>query len=90
MANLLEHVEKLWYSDHDVTNMDRFLEFARQFYLDTISLGHFGEPINQPEQRVARMANTRILSLLDIPHIGRVHDVNKEEVEMTIKDWQED
>jgi hypothetical protein len=46
-ANLLGHVEKLRYSDHDVTGTDKFPEFAKQVYLQTIGIGPFGEPINQ-------------------------------------------
>ena len=49
VANLLGHVEKLWYSDHDVTDMDKFPEFAKKFYLDTVGIGPFGEPIVQPK-----------------------------------------
>jgi hypothetical protein len=50
--------------------------FAKNFYMDTVGLGHFGEPISQPKQWVAGLANTGILSLLEIPHFGRGHDVN--------------
>jgi hypothetical protein len=49
MGNLLGHVEKLRYSDHDVTDTDKFPEFSKKFYLDTVGIGHFGEPINQPK-----------------------------------------
>jgi hypothetical protein len=48
-GNLLGHVEKLRCSNHDVTDMDNFLDFSKKFYLDTVGIGHFGKPINQPK-----------------------------------------
>ena len=45
---MLGHKEKLRYSDHDVTEMDKFSEFSKKFYLETVGIGPFGEPINQP------------------------------------------
>jgi hypothetical protein len=48
-SNLLGHVENLQYSDHDVIETDKFLEFENKFYLDIVGIGHFGEPINQPK-----------------------------------------
>jgi hypothetical protein len=68
---MLGHVEKLRYSYHDVTDMDRFLEFSNKVYLHTVGIGPFGEPINQPFQWVARLAKNKIIYLLDIPHFGR-------------------
>jgi hypothetical protein len=49
-GNLLGHMEKVRHSDHDVIDTDKFLEFSKKFYLDTVGLGPFGEPINQPKQ----------------------------------------
>jgi len=45
-TNLLCHVEKLRYSDHDVTDTEKFPEFAKQVYLQTVGIGPFGKPIN--------------------------------------------
>jgi len=73
---MLGHVEKLRYSDHDVTDTDKFLEFAKKVYLETVGLGSFGEPINQPRQWAIRLAKTDILGMLDIPHFGRGRDVS--------------
>jgi hypothetical protein len=70
-GNMLGHVEKLRYSDHDVTDMDKFPEFSKKFYLQTVGIGPFGEPINQPVQWAAGLAKNGILGLLDIPHFGR-------------------
>jgi hypothetical protein len=47
-GNMLGHMEKLRYSYHDVTDMDKFPEFAKKVYLQTMGIGPFGEPINQP------------------------------------------
>jgi hypothetical protein len=68
---ILGHIEKLWYSDHDVMDTDKFPEFAKKFYLETVGIGPFGEPINQEIQWVDRLAKTGILGLLDIPNFGR-------------------
>jgi hypothetical protein len=75
MPDLLGCVEKLRYSDHDVVDMDKFPEFARQVYLDNVGTGPFGDPILQPKQWAAGLANTGILNLVDIPHFGRGRDV---------------
>jgi hypothetical protein len=55
--------------------MDKFPEFAKKVYLDTVGIGHFDEPINQPKQWAVGLANTGILGLLEIPHFGRGQDV---------------
>jgi hypothetical protein len=75
-TNLLGCVEKLWYSDHNVTDMDKFPEFAKQVYLDSVGTRPFDDPILQSKQWAAGLANTEILNLLDIPHFGRGHDIN--------------
>jgi hypothetical protein len=75
-TNVLGCVEKLQYLDHDVTDMDKFLDFSNKVYLDSVDIGPFGEPIVQPKQWVDGLANTRIIKLLDIPHFGRGCDVN--------------
>jgi hypothetical protein len=68
---LLDHIEKLRYSNHDVTDMDKFSEFAKRVYLQIVGIGPFGEPINQPVQWAIELAKTGILGLLDLPHFGR-------------------
>jgi hypothetical protein len=69
-------MEKLRYSDHDVADMAKFPEFARQVYLDNVGTGPFGDLILQLKQWTTGLANTEILNLLDIPHFGRGRDVN--------------
>jgi hypothetical protein len=61
----------LRYSNHDVTDTEKFPKFAKRVYLQTVGIGPFGEPIHQPVQWAARLAITRILGLLDLPHFGR-------------------
>jgi hypothetical protein len=48
-GNLLGHMEKLQYSDHNVTNKNKFPEFSKKAYLDIVGIGHFSEQINQPK-----------------------------------------
>jgi hypothetical protein len=73
--NLLGCMQKLWYSNHNVADMDKLPEFARKVYLDSVGTGPFGDPILQPKQWETRLANTGILNLLDIPHFGKGHVV---------------
>jgi hypothetical protein len=40
-------MEKLWYLDHDVANVDKFPEFARKVYLDSVGTRPFGDTILQ-------------------------------------------
>jgi len=74
-SNLLYHVEKIWYSYHDVTDIDKFPDFSKKVYLDSVGLGPFCEPINQPKYWASRLAKTEILGLLKITHFGRGRDV---------------
>jgi hypothetical protein len=46
----LGHIEKLKYSDHDVADTDKFPEFAKRVYLQTVGVNAVGEPIDQPLQ----------------------------------------
>jgi hypothetical protein len=57
-TNLLGYVEKLKYSYHDVTETDKFLEFAKQVYLQTVGLDPFGAPVHQPLQWVVGLEKT--------------------------------
>jgi hypothetical protein len=68
---LLDYVEKLKYLDNNVMDTDKFLEFVKQVYLQTVGVDPFGEPIHQLVQWAAGMAKMRILGLLDLPHLGR-------------------
>jgi hypothetical protein len=70
-SDLLGYVEKLKYSDHDVTDTDKFPEFAKKVYLQTVGLDPFGEPVHQPLQWAAGLEKMGILGLLELPHFGR-------------------
>jgi hypothetical protein len=69
--NLLGYVEKLKYSDHNVTNKRKFLEFMKRLYLQTMGINEVGDSIDQPLQWVAGLEKMGILGLLDLPHFGR-------------------
>jgi hypothetical protein len=50
---------------------EKFLEFAKKVYLQTVGLVAFGELVNQPIQWVAGLEKMGILGLLEPPHFGR-------------------
>jgi hypothetical protein len=56
--------------DHDVVDTDKFPEFSKRVYLQTMGLNVVGEPIDQPLQWATGLEKTRILGLLDLPHFG--------------------
>ena len=75
--NLLRYVEILWYSDHDVANAGKFLEFAQHVYTNIIGTRPFENPILQPKAWEVSLANIGILILVEVPHFGRGKEVNK-------------
>jgi hypothetical protein len=68
---LLGHVRKLKFSDHDVSNERKYLELAPQFFSETIALNPLEGTITKPRKWAAGLDRTRILGLLKIPHFGR-------------------
>jgi hypothetical protein len=52
-----------------VADVDKFPEFPRQVYLDSMGTIPFNDPILQPKKWEVRLAKTEILNLLDIPHL---------------------
>jgi hypothetical protein len=68
---LLGHVGKLKYSDHDVADEAKFLELAQRVFIQTIGTTHLEEPINHPYQWETELEKTRILGLLNLPHFSR-------------------
>jgi hypothetical protein len=48
--DLLGHIGKLKYSDHDVADTDKFLELAKRVYLETVGTNRVREPVDQPLQ----------------------------------------
>jgi hypothetical protein len=69
--DFLGHIENLKYLDHDVANTDKFPEFTKRVYLQTMGVNSVGELIKQPLQWETRLEKTRILGLLNLPHFGR-------------------
>jgi len=69
-SNLLGYVENIKYSDHDVTNTNKFLEFTKKVYLQIVGLDAFGKSVNQPLHWVAGLEKKGILGPLELPHFG--------------------
>jgi hypothetical protein len=74
--SLLGCIERLRYTDHDVSDTNKFPEFVQQVYMESLGTGPLGDPILQPKQWVTGLENTGILNLLEIPHFGWGKDVN--------------
>jgi hypothetical protein len=70
-SDLLGYVEKLKYSDHDVTDTGKFPEFMKRVYLQTVGINRVGEPVDQPLRWATGLEKMGILGLLDLPHFGR-------------------
>jgi hypothetical protein len=70
---LLGHIGKLKYSNHDVVDEDKFLEIVKRVFLQITGINPVGEMIDQPLQWATRLEKKGILGLLDLPHFGRGH-----------------
>jgi hypothetical protein len=68
---LLGHVGKLKFSDHDVVDEIKYLELAPQVFMETIVVNRLGGTITKPRKWATRLDRTRILRLLNILHFGR-------------------
>jgi hypothetical protein len=68
---LLGHVGKLKYSDHDVVDETKYQELTPQVFMQKIVVNQLRESITQPHQCATGLDRTRILGLLKIPHFGR-------------------
>jgi hypothetical protein len=68
---LLGHVGKLKYSDHDVSDDTKYPELAPRVYMQNIVVNQLGETISQPHQWAVGLDRTGILGLLQLPHFGR-------------------
>jgi hypothetical protein len=69
--DLLVHIEKIKYSDQDVTDTDKFPKFTKRVYLQTVGVNVIGEPIEQPLQWAIGLEKIGILDLLDLLYFGR-------------------
>jgi hypothetical protein len=47
-SGFLGHINKLKYSYHDVADADKFTEFAKRIYLETVDINLVGELIDHP------------------------------------------
>jgi hypothetical protein len=70
-SKFLGHINKLKYLNHDVADTDKFAEFAKRVYLETVCTNPVGESIDQPLRWETRLEKTRILGMLDITHFGK-------------------
>jgi hypothetical protein len=70
-SQLLGHVRKLKFSDHDIADERKYLDLAPQVFMETIVVNPLRGTITKPCQWAARLDRTRILGLLKIPHFGR-------------------
>jgi hypothetical protein len=68
---LLGHVRKLKYSDHDVSDETKYPELAPQVFMKNIVVNQLGETISHPHQWAVGLDKTGILGLLKLPHFGR-------------------
>jgi hypothetical protein len=69
--DLLGQIEKLKYSDQNIIDIEKFLEFAKRVYLQTMGVNAVGELIDQSLQWAIGLEKMGILGLLDLPHFGR-------------------
>jgi len=70
--NILEKVPKLRYSNHDVCDATKFLDFPKEAYLANIGeIGPLGKPIMEPAQWIKGLYNSMIMNLIDRLHFGR-------------------
>jgi hypothetical protein len=68
---LLGHVGKIKYSDHDVSDDTKYLELAPRVFMQNIMVNQLGEMIIQPHEWAVGLDRTSILGLLKLPHFGR-------------------
>jgi hypothetical protein len=69
-------VERLIYTDHDVSDSIKFPEFMQYVYMESLGIGPFGDPIMYPKQWAIGLENNGILKLVQIPHFSRGKEVN--------------
>jgi hypothetical protein len=70
-SQLLGHLGKLKFFDHDVVDERKYPEIAPQVFTEIIEVNPLRGTITNPCQWAVRMDKTRILGLLKIPHFGR-------------------
>ena len=68
---LLGHIRKLKYSDHDVSYETKYPKLAPRVFMQNIVVNQLGETISQPHQWGVGLDKIGILGLLKLPHFGR-------------------
>jgi hypothetical protein len=68
---LLGHIEKLKYSDHDVEDETKYPELAPQVFIQTIVVNPLRGTVTTPHQWATGLDRIGILGLLKIPHFDR-------------------
>jgi hypothetical protein len=70
-SQLLGHVGKLKFFDHNIADERKYPELAPQVFTETIPVNPLGGTITKTCKWAARLDRTKILGLLKIPHFGR-------------------
>jgi hypothetical protein len=76
LPGIMGCVEKLKYADHEIVDMEKFLEFSPQVYMERKGTNSSGVPILDPKQWITGLYNRGIMNLLEIPHFGWGKDAN--------------
>jgi hypothetical protein len=75
-GNMLGEIESLRYSNHNLSDANKFPELATQNYLRTVMrLGSLVMTLESKEW-VTGLQRAGILNLLEIPHFGRITEIN--------------
>jgi hypothetical protein len=75
-GDLMGKVVALKFSDHDITDAQKFPELAWDKYLRTKSVPGTGAILVEPQSWVVGLEKSGILNLLEIPHFGRSLEIN--------------
>jgi hypothetical protein len=68
---LLGHVGKLKYSDHDVSHDTKYPKFVPRVFMQNIVVNQLGKMISQPNQWAVGLDRIGILGFLKLPYFGR-------------------
>jgi hypothetical protein len=67
---LLGHVEKLKYSDHDILDETKYPKLVPMVFMHNIVVNQLGEMISQPHHWAVGLDRTGILEFFKLPHFG--------------------
>jgi hypothetical protein len=74
--DMVDGVTSIKYSDHDMTNVTKFLDLASQVYLERKGAGASGMPQIESAHWIMGLYNKGIMNFLNAPHFGRGNLVN--------------